>query len=191
MKNKTLILYALHIPLIALLVVLGVAGLIAFNKTETGSVEPGKQVRIEEGTTYTDTFTKDGKTIMVTKTYRLDGVYITTKTYSSSGELLGEKNRVNPLKDHVVVYPSTTSTPPVDTTPIVSDPEPPVVEPEKIVGDKTPTTPPIEKDFEEMEDELVSEIQDLTLLTEEVDEEPVNIIQRVVNVIRNFFRKFF
>jgi hypothetical protein len=200
MKNKSLTLYALHIPIMFLLIALGLVGLFAINNNEAGVVGSEKQMRIEEGTTYTDTFTKGDNTIVVTKTYRLDGVYINTKTYDSSGALINEKTQVNPLKDHVVVYSSTTTSEPaqpVDTAPVVSDPVPPVaVEPEKIVEVITPPIIPLaETDFEEMESELVSEIQDLELiandLPELVEEKPANIIQRVVNVVRNFFKRLF
>jgi|GEM_PF-3723297 FtsZ-interacting cell division protein ZipA len=57
---------------------------------------------IEEGTSFHETFSKDGRRVEVTKTYRRDGVEIHQKIYNeATGALIREKTTVNPLKAQV------------------------------------------------------------------------------------------
>ena len=60
---------------------------------------------IEEGTSFHETFSKDGRRVEVTKTYRRDGVEIHQKIYNeATGALIREKP-VNPLKAQVRLPP--------------------------------------------------------------------------------------
>jgi hypothetical protein len=80
----------------SLLVLLG--GLLLTRVTFAGSMQ------IENGTVFTENFTKDGRTVEMTKTFYTDKVVITQKIYdASSGELIREKTTENPLSGNVTI----------------------------------------------------------------------------------------
>lgn len=65
-----------------------------------------KEMVIEEGTVFTDSFTKDGRRVEVSKTYTWDGVVIHQRIYNAdTGELIRERTTTNPLRDHVRLVP--------------------------------------------------------------------------------------
>lgn len=129
---------------------------------------------IEVGTVFSDTFTKEGRRIEVTKTYTWDGVVINQRIYDAgSGELINEKTTINPIKENVkLVSPNQTNTTVQKSQ--QTDPQP---ENTKQVVDKNMETEPIEK--EEVVDELVQDVDedveyedllDLELITQRIQD---------------------
>ncbi|GIW69336.1 MAG: hypothetical protein KatS3mg101_0083 [Patescibacteria group bacterium] len=205
--NYTLYVYVPVLFLLGLLT-LGTTGILVFSESQTGIVNSEKQQRIAEGTTYTETFSKDGNTVVVTKTYKIDGVYITTKTYDGNGNLIGQKSRVNPLPSQVYVYrngdtsqPTNTSQPTQPKPTLKQNVEVPS-DPSSMVSEQQPQSPELGSDenIENTTDRQESTENDMLIEKFETNmpvvdnlqqNERLSVTKMVMTKIQSFFRNLF